>query len=147
MKRIILILFVITALFPLSSFAEEGATQKAKLIIKFSGMNSSEGNLKVAICNSEQNYKDHRSPFIGKNIPIQNNVAVIEIDDLPNGEYAVKAFHDEDSNDDLNTNFLGIPIEDYGFSNNARGVFGPPSWDDAKFNLNNATRVIEIIIK
>lgn len=146
MKRIILFLILISVLHPLQSFAEE-TKQKTKLVIKFSGMTSSNGNIKVAICNSEQNYKDHRSPFIGKDVPIKNNIAVVEIEDLPSGEYAVKAFHDEDANDDLNTNFLGIPIEDYGFSNNARGIFGPPSWNEAKFNLSTETRVIEIIIK
>lgn len=146
MKRIILITILISILNPLHSFAEE-TKQKTKLVIKFSGMTSSNGNIKVAICNSEQNYKDHRSPFIGKDVPIKNNTAVFEIEDIPSGEYAVKAFHDEDANDDLNTNFLGIPIEDYGFSNNARGIFGPPSWNEAKFNLSSETSVIEIIIK
>lgn len=124
-----------------------GKDQKGKLIIKFSGLSSSSGVVKVAICNSETNYKDHRAPFIGKSLPIINNKAVIELDELQFGEYAVKAFHDEDSNDDLNTNFLGIPVEDYGFSNNARGMFGPPAWQEAKLMLNETSKIIEIVIK
>jgi uncharacterized protein (DUF2141 family) len=125
----------------------DGAKKKGKLVVRFNGMNSNNGNVKIALCNSDSNYKDHRSPFIGKTIAIKNNYALIEFEDLPFGDYAIKAFHDEDSNDDLNTNILGIPIEDYGFSNNARGMFGPPSWEDAKFKFNNETKIIEIEIK
>lgn len=118
-----------------------------KLIVTFVGLESNKGKVKVALCNSSQNYDDHKSPYIGKDIPIKNNQAVIEFDSLPLGEYAIKAFHDEDENDDLNTNILGMPIEDYGFSNNARGMFGPPSWDSAKFKLRDEKKVLEIILK
>jgi uncharacterized protein (DUF2141 family) len=110
-------------------------------------MSSDDGKVIIALCNSDANYKDHKSPFIGKSISINKNNAIIEFEDLPFGEYAIKAFHDEDANDDLNTNILGIPIEDYGFSNNARGMFGPPSWENAKFELNDNDKVIEIEIK
>ena len=110
-------------------------------------MSSNNGNVKIALCNSDENYKDHKFPFIGKSIAINKNIAIVEFDDLPFGDYAIKAFHDEDSNDDLNTNILGIPVEDYGFSNNARGMFGPPSWEDAKFKFNVETKTIEIEIK
>lgn len=110
-------------------------------------MSSNNGNVVVALCNSDANYKNHRSPFIGKSVTIDNNTAIIEFEDLPFGEYAIKAFHDEDANNDLNTNILGIPIEDYGFSNNARGVFGPPSWENAKFELTANSKMVEIVIK
>ena len=124
-----------------------GGKTKGKLIVKFIGLKSNIGEVKVALCNSSKNYDDHKSPFIGKDILIENKKAVIEFDELPFGEYAVKAFHDEDNNDDLNTNLLGIPIEDYGFSNDARGMFGPPSWDDAKFSFGVEKQTIEIVIK
>ena len=47
-----------------------------------------------------------------------------------------------DADDDFDTNFLGIPTENYGFSNNARGLFGPPNWEDAKFKFNQSDLVI-----
>ena len=124
-----------------------GDKTKGKLIVKFIGLKSNIGEVKVALCNSSKNYEDHKSPFIGKDILIENKKAVIEFDELPFGEYAVKAFHDEDNNDDLNTNLLGIPIEDYGFSNDARGMFGPPDWADAKFRFGVDKQTIEIVIK
>jgi uncharacterized protein (DUF2141 family) len=48
------------------------------------------------------------------------------------GTYAVAVFHDENGNGKLDTNFLGIPSEGVGVSNNHAGSFGPPHWDDAK---------------
>jgi len=145
-KRIIYFLFVLIFSFSTLNFSSDGVKKKGKLIIKFNGMSSNNGNVKIALCNSDANYKNHKSPFIGKTIPIENNTATIEIEDLPYGDYAVKAFHDEDANDDLNTNILGIPVEDYGFSNNASGLFGPPSWEDAKFRFSDNNKIVEIVI-
>ena len=147
MKRKIYFLLIILFSFSTISFSSDGAKKQGKLVVQFTGMTSNNGNVKIALCNSDANYQNHKSPFIGKTIPINNNNAVIVFEDLPEGEYAIKAFHDEDANDDLNTNILGIPVEDYGFSNNARGMFGPPSWEDAKFRFSDDNKVIEIVIK
>ena len=54
---------------------------------------------------------------------------------LTTGEYALAIYHDENSNGKLDSNFLGMPTEDYVFSNYATGNFGPPSFEDAKFTL------------
>ena len=58
-------------------------------------------------------------------------------ENIPEGTYAVSIFHDENNNDKLDSNFIGIPKEDYGCSNNAKGFMGPPKWKDAKFELNS----------
>jgi uncharacterized protein (DUF2141 family) len=141
------LLFLLLINFALSSLASDGPKKSGTLVVRFNGINSNNGNLIVALCNSDENYKNHKYPFIGKTIPINKNTATLEIDDLPFGDYAIKAFHDEDANNDLNTNILGIPTEDYGFSNNARGIFGPPGWEDAKFKFNVENKIIEIEIK
>jgi uncharacterized protein (DUF2141 family) len=146
-KITIYFLLIIVFSFSIISFASDKPKKQGKLVVQFTGMTSSKGNVKIALCNSDTNYENHKSPFIGETIQINNNNAVIEFKDLPEGEYAIKAFHDEDANDDLNTNFLGIPVENYGFSNNARGMFGPPSWEDAKFRFNDDNKVVEIRIK
>lgn len=146
MKRIIYFSFILLFTFSVSIFSSDGAKKRGTLVVKFNGMSSDDGKVIIALCNSDANYKDHKSPFIGKSISINKNTAIIEFEDLPFGEYAIKAFHDEDSNDDLNTNILGIPVEDYGFSNNASGLFGPPSWEDAKFRFSDNNKIVEIVI-
>ena len=68
------------------------------------------------------------------------------IDSLDYGEYAIRVFHDENKNGELDTDFLGIPDEDYGYSNDASGFFGPPSWEKAKFYFDKPEMTITINI-
>ena len=60
--------------------------------------------------------------------------------ELPAGQYAVGIFHDVNLNNKMDNNFLGLPKEQYGFSNNARALFGPPSYEDAAFELKGVTK-------
>lgn len=147
MIKLVFLTLIILSFSALAGEDERTNNATGTLIIGFVGFKSNEGYVKVALANSIQNYKNHKNPFRGLTIGIQQNSATAIMEDIPFGEYAVKAFHDEDANDDLTTNFLGIPIEDYGFSNNARGMFGPPGWDNAKFKLDKDTLRIEITIK
>ena len=72
--------------------------------------------------------------------PVETGTAIYEFD-IPDGTYAVGIFVDVNYNNKMDRNFLGIPKEQYGFSNNAKGNFGPPSFKDAAFTLNGALRL------
>ena len=63
----------------------------------------------------------------------------VTFEDLPAGDYGVKAFHDLNGNGRMDTNPFGMPTEPYAFSNNAVGNMGPASWDRAKFTVSGAT--------
>ena len=65
-------------------------------------------------------------------------------ENLKPGKYAFKYFHDENNDEKINTNLIGIPKEGYGFSNNAKGFFGKPSYKDVVFQLNSAEDQITI---
>jgi uncharacterized protein (DUF2141 family) len=67
--------------------------------------------------------------------------------DLAPGSYAATVYHDMNSDGKLTTNLMKIPSEPYGFSNNARGAFGPPSFKDAAFTIGEEDLTIEIQIK
>ena len=58
--------------------------------------------------------------------------------EIPDGIYAIGIFVDTNNNNKMDRNFLGIPKEQYGFSNNAKGSFGPPSFKDASFEITGA---------
>ena len=60
--------------------------------------------------------------------------------ELPAGQYAVGIFHDVNLNNKMDNNFLGLPKEQYGFSNNTRGLFGPPSFEDTAFELKGVAK-------
>lgn len=146
MKHLIVFLslsFIIIA----TATALAGQTQinSSELVIHITGFKNSTGIAKVAIVNSKENYEAN-TPFKGFNFEIINNKAVKTIT-LPYGEYVVKAYHDENANNELDTRMFGIPTERYGFSNNARGTFGPPEYDEAAFNLNSPQKEITITLQ
>ena len=61
--------------------------------------------------------------------------------ELPPGTYAIGIFHDANLNNRLDNYFFGVPREQYGFSNNARGFMGPPSFEDAAFSVEGKTEI------
>lgn len=65
--------------------------------------------------------------------PIAEQKAICEFPGIAPGMYAVSVYHDENSNGKLDTNFLGIPREGVGASNDAKGHMGPPKFGAAKF--------------
>jgi len=95
--------------------------------------------------NKKTNFLSFKSKkFKGAVIKIENKKVKWEVKNIPFGEYAIEAFHDEDGDDKVDTNFIGIPTESYGFSNNIKGLFGPPSFEKAKFLFNKQNMQIEI---
>lgn len=66
--------------------------------------------------------------------------ATLQFADLPKGEYALTAYLDENSNSKLDSNLFGLPTEPYGFSRNARGMAGPPSFPDAAFRVEDGAQ-------
>jgi uncharacterized protein (DUF2141 family) len=66
-------------------------------------------------------------------IKIRKSQARCDFEDIPPGTYAIVVVHDENMNGKLDTNWLGIPTEGYGFSNNSKIVFKAPSFSEASF--------------
>lgn len=64
---------------------------------------------------------------------IRKTQAGCDFEDIPPGTYAIAVIHDENMNGKLETNWLGIPTEGYGFSNDAKGMIGVPSFSAASF--------------
>lgn len=77
---------------------------------------------------------------------ISNRQASCEFSGIAPGTYAVSAFHDENSNGKLDTNFMGIPREGVAASNDARGRLGPPKFDDAAFQVSGDPVDLKITI-
>lgn len=65
--------------------------------------------------------------------------SVTYVYELPPGTYAIGIFHDVNLNNKMDNNFFGVPKEQYGFSNNARALFGPPDFENAAFVLKGST--------
>ena len=107
-----------------------------KLRVKVTNIESDKGKVMVALYNSKESYENGKSePYRYASLEIQKGESNWEVDSLPAGEYAIKLYHDENDNQKMDKNIVGIPKESYGFSNNAPARFGPPSFEDAAFQV------------
>ena len=147
MTRYFLTIFYLTLINNCITTAQNGTQNNihyGNLIVVITGLDNNEGTVHIALVNSRYFFESEDTTFQGVIVNINNFIAEYIFERIPFGEYAVKAYHDENSNNELDTNFLGIPDEDYGFSNNARGLFGPADYDDAKFNFDKDGMIITI---
>ena len=123
------------------------AAMAADLEVSVEGLRSAEGNVRVAL---HRRADDAEFPdgdgVAGMFRPAEPDVVRIVFVDLPPGDYAVAVFHDADGDEELGTNILGIPIEGYGFSNDARGFMGPPSFDAAAVTVGADDDVRSIVV-
>ncbi len=105
------------------------------LTVEFEQLRNSNGKLLLELNN------ENEEVVKGFSEEISDNKCVIIIKDLEPGKYAFKYFHDENNDEEINTNFMGIPKEGYGFSNNAKGTFGPPSFEKMLFEIHKSDTV------
>ena len=113
-----------------------GQNPGGDLKITVSNIYPAEGKLYVAIYDNVDDYMDIEKVAFQKIVPIKNETESFVIPGMPDGEYAVTVFQDLNDNGELDTSSIGFPREPYGFSNDARGTFGPPKFRKAKFSLN-----------
>ena len=74
---------------------------------------------------------------------IENGKTTITFKEVAGGEYAIVCYHDKNSNDKMDFQPNGMPLEAYGASNNVMN-FGPPRFDDAKFTVGDKNVSLEI---
>ena len=122
--------------------AQENKTLTITLEITTTKYNK--GHVLLALYDSEKNYM--KEIFRSAEVPIKNNKAKIIFNLLEKGEYAFSFFQDLNENKKIDTNFLGIPKEPYGFSNQKKGRFGPPKFKEVAFKLNK-NDVFKIVIE
>jgi uncharacterized protein (DUF2141 family) len=96
------------------------------------------GRIMVALFSSEANYGGEGQPFRYAMVEAAGASKQVRFEDLPDGDYAMRAFHDVDGDGKMKTNPFGMPIEPFAFSNNAAGNMGPASWERAKFAATGA---------
>lgn len=114
--------------------AYEQSTAYPPIRINVTHASSKKGDILVALYNSEKGFPGEKTGVIrtAKGV-IQNGKSLIIIDDVAPGTYAIALFHDTNGDGKLNFNFLGIPKEGYGFSNNAWNMFSAPSFRQSAF--------------
>lgn len=126
------------SLFSLGTYA-----QKTTLTVKVEGIRAEEGKILLALYESEVEFLGDEI-YIGKEAHIHQGRATFVLENIPHGLYAISTFFDKNENGELDTNFIGIPKEPYAFSMNAKGNFGPPSFEQAAFRLRSPSDTLTI---
>jgi uncharacterized protein (DUF2141 family) len=113
------------------------------------GFKDDEGQALVALFLDAGGWPDgDGAAFATAVVPVSDGQAVAVFAEVPAGPFAVSVFHDTDGDQELDSGALGIPSEAYGFSADARDMFGPPDFDEARLDLAaGETKQITIRVK
>ena len=103
----------------------------APIEIEVGNILSAKGNIRVDVCTQKQFLDDCQ---FSATMPARLGSVTLTVPNVPPGRYAVQAFHDRNGNGKVDRNFLGIPTESVGFSNDAPMHMSPPKFDVAGFD-------------
>ncbi|GGY93376.1 DUF2141 domain-containing protein [Pseudoduganella plicata] len=99
------------------------------------------GKVNVAVCDRERFLKECA---YSASVAAQPGTTTVTVSNVPPGTWVVLAYQDENDNGKLDRNLIGIPSENYGFSRDAAGRFGPPKFDDAAIEVSGQTTIAAI---
>ena len=121
-------------------------TDAANLNVTIDQVNSDEGKILAQVFKGKDNYQNGK-PESSLILPAKKGENSFIFQNLSEGEYAVRLFHDINDNNDLDTNVFGMPTEGYGFSNQAVGNFGPPKYKDMVVVIGKGTKSADTKVK
>ncbi len=122
---------------------KDGAT--SSITVKVVNLRPLKGTLRLALYGSRKAYENRSNPVCSVARAVKSSNATVRFTGLPAGWYAIMFYHDTNNNGKFDR-ILGIPKEQFGFSNNALpGLGGPPSFDKAKFFVPKGKDLIMIL--
>jgi uncharacterized protein (DUF2141 family) len=136
-------LLILVAIIPFELYAATG-----KIEVQVTGLKNDKGQIMLALHNNADTFPTKPKQAIQTlTAKITNQQAKVTFENVSPGIYAIAVFHDENNNNKLDSNFIGIPTEGVGTSNDAKGHFGPPRFSDAKFTMTHQSHSIKIAIQ
>ena len=119
--------------------------QAGELTVSITNIRTDKGTLLVSVTNTEAGWNNQEKPVAAAKVAATGKDAVLHFT-LPAGSYAVQVMHDENDNGKLDANFMGIPTEGYGFSNNPQ-VMRRAHFSEAKFEVADGASSIVINLR
>jgi uncharacterized protein (DUF2141 family) len=119
------------------------------VLVEIGGLRNTNGRVNVSLFAGADGFpQDTAAVFKSATLQVTAGREVaVRFDDLSFGDYAVAVLHDENGNGVMDTGFLGIPSEGFGFSNNPRPGFGPPSFQSCKFGLDRHEVTVRLEVR
>jgi uncharacterized protein (DUF2141 family) len=127
-------------------FALDRAGNAADIILTVDGLSSTKGTMLLELDDSEESWQNRAPPVAMGRATAAGRTLTYTFRDLKPGTYALSIFQDENDNGKFDTNFLGIPKEGWGFSNNP-DVRRKATFDEAKFSVEQKDVAITIHLK
>jgi uncharacterized protein (DUF2141 family) len=121
--------------------------QAARVIVTIEGTRSADGYLYVALFSQSDGFPDGNYSAQHVKLKASPEPLTVVFNDLTPGIYAVGAYHDENSNGRLDTDWIGYPKEGYALSNGVRAVFSRPRFIDAAFPVRSEGAHVTLLIK
>ena len=129
------------------SSTNRSSPEKGNLRVIVQKIRNQSGQIGFCLFKSKEGFPNHpEKALVSKFTKAVSDSIEYTFKEVPMGTYAISAFHDENSDHKVNSNFLGIPKEGIGVSNNAKGSFGPPKFDDAKFAFTRSGQTVSIFL-
>lgn len=119
------------------AFADEPLAHPVTFEIR--GLRSDDGVVRAGLFDRQETFLNEGREVATCIARIHDGVARCALGEVPDGEYALAFFHDEDDDGAIDRNFFGIPDEGFGFSNDAAPGLGPPSFESASFAVSAPT--------
>jgi uncharacterized protein (DUF2141 family) len=126
------------------ALAPASAAPLATLIITVEKVSSRGGDLRVALYDRRNYPVDNGATVADTVVPAKPGETIVTLSGIKPGEYAVKMFEDYNRNGKFDMNWLGWPLEKFGFSNDVHPTFTEPPFDATKFELRPGTNTITI---
>ncbi len=118
------------------------------VLIEVRGLQGSEGAVRAALWRVATGFpSEAEEAWRQTTAVVERATCRLEFKDVPYGRYAVSLYHDENGNEEFDRNFLGIPTEGFGASNNRASRFRTPVFEDAVFRLEQPTKVLSIHVR
>ena len=144
MKLHTYILIILNFLFLNLIFSQEETTKfyiteirgDISLEMEINNLESNEGPIYIRILDENEN------PVIVGTSPVINYSAEISFDSIFPGKYAIQFFHDENENQKMDFNLIGIPKEKFGSSNDVKPILGPPKFEKMLFEIYQDKKIV-----
>ncbi len=144
MKLHTYILIILNFLFLNLIFSQEETTKfyitelrgDISLEMEINNLESNKGLVYIRILSENEN------PVIVGTSPVINFSSEISFDSISPGKYAIQFFHDENENQKMDFNLIGIPKEKFGSSNDVKPILGPPKFEKMLFEIYQDKKIV-----
>ncbi len=125
----IILLFLVGILY---GSPETADTVDLKIVI--TNIHAIKGNIEMGIFNDPKIFLEKGKEYKSYTKKVTDDSVIFILNGVPKDNYAISVYHDKNADNKCNLNFIGIPVESYGFSKNFKPRFSKPKFEDCKID-------------